>query len=95
MKSNESLSMKKRKISAAAGAAAAFAILWIILEVALFVLEIPSGETMLGVDHSVYETESGIYAIKSAGVLRYSADMGRIENLSFVAQASSAEVLLR
>lgn len=91
MKRSESVSIKKRKISAAAVAAAAFAIVWILLEVALFVSAIPSGEEIRGVDYSVHETESGVYTIKAAGSVRYSADMGRIENLSFVAQAVSPE----
>lgn len=93
MELSEKTAIKKnrRKISAAAVAAAAFAIVWILLEVALFVSAIPSGEEMLGVNYSVYETESGVYTIKAAGSVRYSSEMGRIENLSFVAQAVSPE----
>lgn len=91
MPEKTAIKKNKRKISAAAVAAAAFAIVWILLEVALFISSIPSGEEMPGVDHSVYETVSGVYTIKTAGSLRYSAEMGRIDNLSFVAQAVSPE----
>lgn len=91
MERSEIVSKKKRKISAAAIAAAAFAIVWVLLEVALFVSEIPRSPQMLGADYCTQENEKGIYTVRGVTSVRYSSELGKIENVSFLAEAMSPE----
>ena len=81
---------KKIKISAAAVAAAALAIVWILLEVAFFIAEIPFAPEMPGVDFCTAENEDGIYTIRGTSSVRFSEELGRIENVSFIAQATES-----
>jgi hypothetical protein len=85
---NIAIKPKKIKISAAAVAAAALAIVWILLEVAFFISEIPVAPELLGVDYCMTENEKGIYTIRGASSVRFSGELGRIENVSFIAQAT-------
>ena len=93
MKRSEGVPTKenKRKISAAAIAAAAFAIVWILLEVAFFVMAIPTADEMAGKDYAVRPTESGVYSIKAASSVRFSGEMGEIQNVFFLAQIQAEE----
>lgn len=91
MERSEIVSKKKIKISAAALTAAAFAIVLIFLEVAFFVSAIPTQPEFLGKDYCAYENEKGIYTVKAVSSVRYSAELGQIENVSFLAQTISPE----
>lgn len=91
MERSDIVSKKKIKISAAAVAAAAFAIVLVLLEVAFFVSAIPTQPEFLGKDFCAYENEKGIYTVKAVSSVRYSAELGQIENVSFLAQTVSPE----
>ena len=91
MERSDTVSKKKIKISAAAIAAAAFAIVLVLLEVAFFVAGIPTQPEFIGKDFCTYENEKGIYTVRGTTSVRYSAELGEIENVSFLAQSISPD----